>query len=131
MADYEFTQGDVRVSITGLNAALRALSQAGADAQSMKDLMHSVGMVVVNGANPPALTGRLSASVRAGRGKTKAVVRAGGARIPYAGVIHYGWPARNIAPNPFLSNALAAKRPEAFSVFEEGIQELLKKNGLV
>lgn len=131
MADVvEMVQGDVRVRIEGLNKTLRSLSKAGADATDMKNLMHEIGMIVVRAANPPTLTGRLKGSMRAGRGKTKAVVRAGGARLPYAGVIHFGWPAHNIAPNPFFQRALAAQRGAAFTKLEQGIDEIIRKNGL-
>jgi hypothetical protein len=68
--------------------------------------------------------------MRAGRGKTKAVVRAGGARVPYAGVIHFGWPAHRIAPNPFLAESLQRKRPEVLDELDRGIEELLRKNNL-
>ena len=133
MADdsFEIAQGDVRLRIEGLNATLRKLSKAGADAGDMKALMHSIGMLVVNAANPPiGATGKLSGSLRAGKGKTKAVVRAGGARAPYAGVVHYGWPARNIAPNPFITNALQAQQGNALAKLNDGIQDILRKNSL-
>lgn len=129
---FQITNGDVRVRIEGLGQTLRKLSKAGADATDMKDLMHSIGMLVVNAASPPVgATGKLAGSLRAGRGKTKAVVRAGGARVPYAGVIHYGWPARNIAPNPFITDALRKQQGAAFSMLEDGIQAILRKNDLL
>lgn len=109
---------------------MRALTRAGADAEDMKDLMHSIGMIVVSAAAPPVVSGNLASTIRAGRGKTKAVVRAGGAKAKYAGVIHYGWPARNIAATNFLSEALAANRGEVFDALKRGIDELLKKNDL-
>lgn len=109
---------------------MRALTKAGADAQDMKDLMHSIGSIVVDAADAPAKSGALAGTIRAGRGKTKAVVRAGGARTPYAGVIHYGWPARGISPQPFLTEALQANRSAVFAALEAGIDELISKNGL-
>lgn len=129
--DFEVVQGDVRLRVEGLGRTIRALSKSGADAQDMKDLMHSIGTLVVRAANPPVLTGRLSTTLRAGRGKTKAVVRAGGARAPYAGVIHYGWPARNIAPNQFLTEALNRQRRNVLAALDEGLAEILRKNNLM
>ncbi|MBD8466791.1 hypothetical protein IFU30_10980 [Plantibacter sp. CFBP 8798] len=96
----------------------------------MRDLMHSIGNIVVQAANVPSLTNRLAGTVRAGRGKTKAVVRAGGARAPYAGVVHYGWPARNISPQPFLSQALQSERSDIFAALEQGIEEITRRNDL-
>jgi len=131
MADIEYSQGGTRVRIDGLKAVISKLNKAGANAQDMRELMHSVGSIVIQGANPPTLSGRLAASMRAGRGKTKAVVRAGYAsRVPYAGVIHYGWPARNIGPHPFLTDSLRANHGRVFTALEAGIDELLSKNGL-
>ena len=128
--DFEIVSGDVRLRVEGLGRTLRALSKAGADSEDMKDLMHRIGTLVVRAANPPVLSGRLSGTIRAGRGKTKAVVRAGGARAPYAGVVHYGWPARNIAPNQFLTEALSRRRGDALRALDQGIADLLKKNHL-
>jgi hypothetical protein len=128
--DFEIAQGDVRLKVEGLSRTIRALSKAGADAQDMKDLMHRIGNLVVRAAKVPVLTGRLSGTVRAGRGKTKAVVRAGGARTPYAGVVHYGWPARNIEPNEFLVEALNRERSDVLQALDAGLDELLRKNNL-
>jgi phage gpG-like protein len=126
----EYSSGGTRVRIEGLKAVLSKLNKAGADAQDMKDLMHEVGSIVVRAAQPPVLSGTLAGSIRAGRGKTKAVVRAGFASIPYAGVQHYGWPAHGIAPHPFLTDALRANHAQVFAALEAGIDELLAKNGL-
>lgn len=130
--DFTITNGDVRMRVEGLGKTMRALAQAGAESESMRDLMHSLGMVVVQAARPrtPVLDGRLQGTIRAGRGKTKAVVRAGGARAPYAGVIHYGWPARNIKASAFLTDALASTRSQILAGLDEGLGDLLKKNNL-
>lgn len=126
----EYVSGGVRVRIDGLNAVVRKLNKAGADAGEMRDLMHQVGSIVIGGAHAPVLSGTLSGTLRAGRGKTKAVVRAGGARAPYAGVVHYGWPARNIHPQPYLTDALAARHAQIFTALEAGINDLLRRNNL-
>lgn len=122
------TQGAVRVD--GLRELNRALNKAQVDAQDQKDLMHELGMIVVRAANVPTLTGALEGSLRAGKGKTKAVVRAGGARVPYAGVQHYGWPKRNIEPRPFLLAALESRTTEIVNTMEKGVGEILAKANL-
>lgn len=124
----DISGGHVRVE--GLRKAIRSLEQAGADAQEMRDLMHAIGTIVVNAAAPPRLSGALAGSIRAGRGKTKAVVRAGGARAPYAGAIHYGWPARGIRARPFLTDALRRKRGDVFRALDQGVAQILKSNDL-
>lgn len=131
MADVvEWGSGDVRVRVEGLGRTLRALSQAGADAEDMKTVMHDIGTMIVRGANSPVLTGRLGGSMRAGRAKSRAVVRAGGARIPYAGPIHFGWPAHNIRPNPFLTDSLAKHQGQAVDMLDAGLAGILRKHQL-
>jgi phage gpG-like protein len=97
----------------------------------MKQLMYDIGMLVVRASLPPVLTGRLRDSIRAGRGKTKAVVRAGGAQVPYAPIIHYGYPARNIQARPYLLEALQIERGDVFEKLDEGITAILRKNNLI
>lgn len=129
--DLDFTAGDgIRIQVEGLAKTMRALSKAGADAEDMRNLMHRLGTLVVRAANPPVRTGRLAGTVRAGKGKTKAVVRAGGARAPYAGVVHYGWPARAIGAQPFLVGALNRTRSDIFATLDDGLADLLKKADL-
>lgn len=128
--DFEIMNGNTRIRVQGLSATVRKLQKAGADSQSMSALMHEIGMIVVRAAVPPRVSGTLAGTLRAGKGKTKAVVRAGGAKAPYAGVIHYGWPARNIRPQPFFTYALQRKRGEAVAKLDQGIGQILKKNDL-
>lgn len=132
VSDVSFSSGGVTVRITGLRKTLRAFEAAGVGAQSMKDLMHAIGLIVVGAARPdtPVLSGALAGTLRAGRGKTKAVVRAGRASVPYAGVQHYGWPARGITAKPFLTQAVQSTRSQTFAALDEGIGDLLKKQNL-
>lgn len=130
MLDGEFGTGTARVRVKGLSKTVRALERAGADSTDMRELMHELGMIVVREADAPVLTGRLASTIRAGRGKTKAVVRAGGARAPYAGVRHYGWPARNITGDPFLTAALQARRSDVLDALDQGLDEILRRADL-
>lgn len=132
VADVNFERDGVQIRIDGLRKTLRALEAAGTAAEDMRDLMHSLGLIVVNAAQPatPTLTGALRGTLRAGRGKTKAVIRAGTAAVPYAGVQHYGWPARGINATNFLTNAVQSTRNTTFAALDEGIGDLLKKQNL-
>jgi len=123
----ELGTGGVRLRVEGLGKTLRQLQKAGASAEDMKELMHQLGSIVVLAATPRARreSGAMASSIRAGRGKTKAVVRAGGRRVPYAGVQHYGWPAHNIDPNPFLTDAMQATRPAILHQLDAGLAKLL------
>ncbi|MBA8812428.1 HK97 gp10 family phage protein [Frigoribacterium faeni] len=118
------------VKVEGLNKTIRALRQSGADMQDMKDLMHEIGTLIVNAAQPPVKSGALAGSIRAGRGATKAVVRAGGVKAKYAGVQNYGWPARNIPGTRFLNEAAEAQKGNAISTLDQGIGEILRRNDL-
>jgi hypothetical protein len=124
--------GSGRIRVDGLNKAVRALRKSGADMQDMSALMHAIGMTVVLAARPeaPYLSGALQGTIRAGRGKTKAVVRAGSARVPYAGVEHYGWPAHNIPAHPFLTDALRSQQADIYDQLDRGLMAILAKNGL-
>ena len=124
--------GGAVMKIEGFNKAVRTLNRAGAETQDMKDLMHSLGSLVVKTARPltPHKTGHLAGSIRAGRGKTKAVVTAGRKSIPYAGVQHYGWPAHHIKASMFLVKALEVKNEEIVRNLIKGIGEICTKLGL-
>lgn len=124
----------MRIEVEGLKETLRRLSRAGADAEDMRELMHSTGQIISDGAvryAPLGKTGDLRASLRAGKGKTKAVIRAGGARVPYAGVQHYGWPERNIAGSMYLVKSLNANTNRALTHLEQGLADLLRDNALI
>lgn len=124
--------GGAVMRIQGMNKAMRALNRAGAETSDMKELMHSLGELVVKTAKPltPHKTGRLAGSIRAGRGKTKAVVSAGRKSIPYAGVQHYGWPAHHIKSTMFLVKALEARNEDIVRTLVKGIGEICTKLGL-
>lgn len=124
--------GGVSVKTEGLRAASRALSKAGDYAEDQRQLMYSIGLIVVHEAKriAPVRSGLLRDSIRAGKGKTKAVVRAGFRRVPYAPVVHYGWPDRNIPAQPYMDQALATTRNEVMARYDQGMQALLFKAGL-
>lgn len=46
-------------------------------------------------------------------------VRAGVFRVPYIGSVEYGAPGNNVAAQPFIEQALGAKRSEVISVFRQ------------
>ena len=59
--------------------------------------------------------------------QTGVSVLAGRSRVPYAGVIHFGWPAHNIEPQPFLYEALEDKREDVATLYGLGIEVLIDK----
>ena len=76
-------------------------------------------------------TGLLRDSIRTGNQAARGVVMAGGATVPWAGPIHFGWSTRPnaakgwrggpIAPQPFLYDALDQKHDEVVRHYEEQV----------
>lgn len=119
------------VQVTGIPEVIKKMRAANADLSQMSDLMHSLGLIVISHANPPRDSGEVSGTMRAGRGKTKAVVRAGYAkRGAYAGVVHYGDPHRGHRANPFLTDALKRSQTQIIVALTNGIDDILRSNNL-
>lgn len=75
----------------------------------------------------PRRDGDLAGSIRAGATQRSGVVRAGKAAVPYAGPIHFGWPARNIRPQPFLWDALDQRRDAIFREYEQRLNRVVDR----
>ena len=96
-----------RVEIQGAAKLRRALKRAGVDMKELSAVNRRAAASVAAAAKPrtpvgPGKNGHLSATVRPGATQRAGIVRVGGKAKPYAGVVHYGWPARNIKANPWL-----------------------------
>lgn len=103
-----------RIEVHGTAQLRRALRRAGDDLADLKATHREVAMTVAKATMPPVRTGALFSSVRAYASKTYA--RVGSAKV-YAGVIHYGWPARNIEPQPFLVDAVHTTEPRWLAIY--------------
>lgn len=109
-----------------LRAALR---QAAGDLGELKDVNREAAGVAARAgqAIAPRRTGMLAGSVRAGATQSAAIVRAGNARVPYAGVIEYGWAARHIAPHPFLREGATRTEPHWIELYRARIEQLIHR----
>jgi len=118
--------------VEGLNKLTRALTQVGVEIDDLKDVMGSIAALGARLASSfaPTRSGALVKTIRGNRAKGKAVVTAGRARVPYAGPINYGWPKRNIAPARFMQRADAEVAPRAVGMLEDGINEVIQREGL-
>jgi HK97 gp10 family phage protein len=118
--------------VVGLGDLRRALAGVGADAAGeLRAALLAGARVVAADAvrRAPRRTGRLAASVRAGTDRRGALVRAGNdSTVPYAGVIHYGWPARHIAPQPFLDDAVRASAEEVVRRAADALDRLIARH---
>lgn len=118
------------VQIDGLARLRRALAQLDDDlAGELKDANGRAGAVVVPAAagRAPRRSGRLAASGRANRAGGRASVSFGSAAVPYAGPIHWGWPARGIAAQPFAVEGAEATRPVWEAAYVADVEALLDK----
>lgn len=117
------------VRVKGLNECLSALRKLGADMDELKDANKELSTEIADkaSAQAPVRTGRLASSVRGTRQQKRVRIKAGGARVPYAGVIEYGWPARGIVAQPFLRRTSFENKDYIKETYEENIQSLIKK----
>ena len=96
---------------------------------AMKEANQVLAKRVIDKALPmvPVLTGRLRSSVRGLGNLSGAIGKAGGARVPYAAAIHWGWPARNIKGTPFLTTAAQSVEQGALVEYEQQVNRVLDR----
>ena len=117
------------VRVTGLRETIRRFESLGVEVQDLKDAFRKISneIVAVARAYVPVRSGALEASIRPSNTKNKSVVRAGGARVPYAGPIHWGWEKRGISANPFLKSASDSNPGKWADMLDDEITALIKK----
>lgn len=118
--------------VTGLSGVVRALLELGLEVDDLKDAFSSIADEAAGKAAgfAPKRTGRLAGDIRGNRAKSKAVVTAGRASIPYAGVINYGWARHGIEPNGFMQKTDEVMQPVAIRRLEEEINRQIARRGL-
>lgn len=129
-------RGDMlRIDVTGLRETQRALRKL-QDKELQKELRGAHKKAAqaaadAGEAEAPKLTNKLAASVGARASGRGASVKAGtGKRVPYAGVIHFGWPKRGIAANEFLYRGISKKQKQITEAYEKDLTRIIKKAGL-
>jgi hypothetical protein len=120
---------DGRVRVQGARELRRTLKRAGEDMADLKDAnMRAAQLVAQWGAvRAPRRTGALGGSVRAMRQVARARIVAGSPSVPYAGVIHWGWPARHITAQPWLSQAAVETQPAWLPQYETDLNKVLAR----
>lgn len=115
------------VKVEGLGQLVRTLTAAGKGVEDLKEANQAASRIVLEEARRrvPRRTGRLEATGRVNKAAKKANVLFGNKRVPYAAVIEYGWPARNIGPHPYVSPAAEATRDQWLPEYEKNVQTLL------
>ncbi len=119
--------------IEGLREVQKALRDLSDDLKdSMKETHRKAAEIVANDAKriAPVRTGQLAASIRAGAVRTGGRVRIGSGGVPYAGPIHFGWPARRITPQPFVYEALDPRRADVAAIYADRLNQLIVQYGI-
>lgn len=117
------------IQVEGAKQLRATLKRAGADLSDLKAANADAAKVVEQAAGPaaPHVSGRLAGSGRSSGTATAGIVRFGGSSVRYANPIHWGWPARNIEPHPFVSDTLESKEPEVLDVYGAAVDDILAK----
>jgi hypothetical protein len=115
------------LAVDGARQLRAALKRAGADVQDLKEAHAKVARLVADRARPatPHRTGRLGRDVRPGATRAAAVVKAGRKAIPYAGPIHFGWPARGIQAQPWITEAAEASQGAWEDVYLAALDQII------
>lgn len=117
------------IRVDGLAPLRRDLKRVAGDLADLKAAnARAIDTVIAEaGRNVPRRSGALAASLRGSKGANRATVLAGGARLPYAGPVHWGWPARNIEPQPFVVDAAHDTEPEWLGAYQDEINDALDR----
>jgi hypothetical protein len=106
----------------------RTLRSAGAELEDFKNVHKDVGNIILPAAkaNTPVVSGRLQNTVRAAGTNGGVIIRAGGAKVPYANVIHW-WNQGRYTARPWVTTAARATEPAWLARYNKGIEEVLAK----
>ena len=122
--------GKPAVQVKGATELRRALGRMGASTADLTAINRAAADIVATEARTiaPVLSGRLRRTVSPRARKTSGSVSAGrGRAVPYAGVIHFGWPAHGIEPQPFLYDALDFRKGEVIDKYREHVAGLVNR----
>lgn len=130
------------VEVIGGNRLRSTMRKAGMDVKELTAINKEAAAIVTGAAKAlapigkpgskrgrgrPKSGGALAASIRAGATTRAGVVRAGGARVPYANVQHWGWPRRGIRAKHFVSDAAISTEHIWVKNYERKMNAVIKK----
>jgi hypothetical protein len=112
--------------VRGADELRRTLARAGDELGDLSAVNRRVGDLVAGQARAlaPHRSGQLAGTVRA---TAAAAVVNLTATAPYAGPIHWGWPARGIPAQPFLSDAATRTEPTWVGFYFDELVDVLAK----
>jgi hypothetical protein len=119
----------VTVRVEGVRKLRAALRRADLDLTDLRTAHLQASSTVASAAEgaAPRRTGRLAGTVRPGATKVAALVRAGFASVPYAGPVHWGWPAHGITAQPFVAEAAQRTEPVWTGEYLDHVQQILDR----
>lgn len=125
------TNGSSSVQINGLKETVRSLEKFGVSAEDLKGAFTKAGTLVATDAKTLVDTksGALANTIKPSKTKNKSIVRAGSARVVYAGVQHYGG-YNNIDPQLFLTTAVDRNAQTIISLVDSELDALITQYGL-
>lgn len=120
------------IKVQGLRETVRSLERMGVDVQDLKAAFSAISREVASEATGivRVASGAARNSIRIANTKNKAVVRAGSARVPYAGVLNYGWPARGIEGDEFLTGPANRDTARKAAQISANLRLLIRKYDL-
>jgi len=119
------------VRVEGDREVAAAFKAMGLKTRDLSAAWDRIGAAVKHDAVPltPTLSGALVKSVRQGKTKSSATVRAGSKKVPYAGVQNYGG-YHNIAAKHFLNIALEQNADTAEREVRSEVERIARNVGL-
>ena len=123
---------EVNISIQGIKEVTDSLNKMARDLESNIELNKELSTTLSQKASAlaPKLTGALASSVVGNPSAEKAQILAGSAAVPYAGVIEYGWPAKNKEARPYLTPAVNNNIGYIIEKYNDSIQKAVQKYNL-
>jgi hypothetical protein len=116
--------------LVGAAETRRALGRMAADLDDPATPHRAAELVMARADDlVPRVSGDLAATLRVVDVEGGAQVVAGSALVPYAGVIEYGWPARGIRPQSYLTAALDQRAEAIHDVYADRVGDLVERVG--
>lgn len=122
----------LEIKLEGTQELQNLLTRLADDLESNTELNKDLSSNLAQKASSiaPRLTGSLASSIVGNPSAQKAQIVAGSAAVPYAGVIEYGWPDRNIEAQPYLNKAVNSNMGYIIERYNQSIGDNIKKYNL-
>lgn len=111
--------------VDGVEQLAATLAAAAPHVADLEQVDAQVGDLVLGVVRPPRVTGALASTVRAEPDSDGVTLAAGSPSVPYAGVIHNGWPGHHIRAQPFISQAIQKATDRIADKYEDHLTEVL------